>query len=115
MKVLYLFATALLGLASSFSARAQTPAPSELPTAAPAASTAPRTIMVNPVPASATSPTSPETARPLYTNGVPARDVDAGPQHINRLYGGKAAVSGSYNTRSINRKRSTTTTTATQP
>ncbi|TDN37143.1 hypothetical protein [Hymenobacter sp. UV11] len=108
MKVLYLFATALLGLASAFSAHAQTPAARSLPVAAPASSTAPRTIMVQPVPTSATTPTSPETARPLYTNGVPARDVDAGPQHINRLYGGKAAVSGSHETRSLNRKRTTT-------
>ncbi len=109
MKVQYLFATTLLGLASSFSARAQTPAAGSLPATAPASSTAPRTILANPVPTSATTPTSPETARPLYTNGVPARDVDAGPQHINRLYGGKAAVSGSHETRSLNRKRTTTT------
>jgi len=110
MKVQYLFATALLGLAIAFSAHAQTPAAGSLPATAPAPSAVPRTILANPVPTSATTPTSPETARPLYTNGVPARDVDAGPQHINRLYGGKAAVSGSHETRSLNRKRTTTTT-----
>ena len=113
MKTFFLGA-ALLGLAGSFSARAQTTGGS-LPTAAPARSAAPRRVSTTPVPTSATVPTSPETNRPLYSNGVPARDVDAGPQHINRLYGGKAAVSGSQNKRSLNRKRSTTTTTATQP
>ena len=115
MNIQILSGAALLGLASFIPTRAQTPAAGSLPTTSPAPSTAPRTLMVNPVPTSATSPTSPETSRPLYTNGVPARDVDAGPQHINRLYGGKAAVSGSYNTRSLNHKRTTTTTTATQP
>lgn len=109
MKVQILFGASLLGLAGFFPAHAQTPAPGSLPAAAPASSTAPRTIMANPVPTSATTPTSPETARPLYTNGVPARDVDAGPQHVNRLYGGKAAVSGSHETRSLNRKRTATT------
>ena len=116
MKIqILLFAAVLLGLASLVPAHAQTPAAGSLPATAPASGTAPRTRMARPVPTSATSPTSPETARPLYPNGVPARDVDAGPQHIDRLYGGKAAVTGSHNTRSINRKRSTTATTATQP
>ncbi len=116
MKLRYFFATALLGLASCLAAHAQAPTVTRPPAApAPAAGSLPGNVMANPVPASATSPTSPETANPLYTNGVPARNIDGGTQRANQLYGGKAAVSGSHNTRSLNHKRTTTPTTATQP
>ncbi|MGI4734474.1 MAG: hypothetical protein ACRYG7_04775 [Janthinobacterium lividum] len=113
-----LFGAALLGVASCLSARAQAPrvsSPSAATVApAPAPGQAPADIMARPVPANATNPTSPESASPMYTNGMPpARNIDAGTQRADQpVYGnGKPAIPGSYNTRSINRKRTATTTT----
>ena len=111
MNMRYLFGATLLGLASCFSARAQAPVVGSTPAATPAAGTAPSNVMANPVPASATTPTSPETAAPLYSNGVPTRNVDAGTQRADQpVYGnGEPAVTGSHATRSLNRKRTSTT------
>jgi len=109
-----LLGAALLGLASCLSARAQAPRISRPPAAAPAPAPGqvPTDVMARPVPANATTPTSPESASPLYTNEMPpARNIDAGSQRADQpVYGnGKPAIPGSYNTRSINRKRTTTT------
>gem|GEM_PF-3479106 len=109
-----LLGAALLGLASCLSARAQAPrvsSPSAATVApAPAPGQVPADIMARPVPASATTPTSPETARQLYTNGMPpARNIDAGTQRADQPRRVNAAVTGSQNKRSLNRKRTATT------
>lgn len=117
MRTRYFLGAVLLGVVSCFSARAQAPVVSSTPaTAAPATTTTPPTnVMANPVPANATTPTSPLTADPLYSGGtsLPARNLDGGTQRADQPRAGRAAVPGSQDKRSLNRKR--TGTTITQP
>ncbi|RZK47789.1 MAG: hypothetical protein EOO59_17410, partial [Hymenobacter sp.] len=72
MKTPTLLAAALLGLALSHPALAQSTKPATLATGQPGTLTGP--MPANPVPANATTPTDAEGA--IYSNGVPARNVD---------------------------------------
>lgn len=108
MNTLGLFAAALLGLAASLSARAQTPT-----VAPPAASTGtalggtslPSAAPPGRVPASATTPTG--ISGQLYPNGeVPTRNVNGGTQRADQPRRGRAAVTGSQPTKSLGKGRS---------
>jgi hypothetical protein len=125
MKTSHFFAAALLGLATSFSAHAQTPvvgAPGAIGTpgapATPAAgmgtivpgqpgTMAPGTVGTGVVSPNATTPMS-TTGGTLYPNGgVPTRNVDGGTLRADQPMA-NPAVPGSQPTRSLNRSRTTT-------
>jgi len=140
MKTSQIFGLALLGLASSFSAHAQTPvvgagAPgATMGTGAPGTIGAPGNVMApgtatpgvgtampgqnttlgGTVPASATTPIGSSGA--MYPNGTPTRNMDGGTQRADQPMGGNPAVTGSQQTRSLNRNRTTNRSTgATRP
>jgi len=108
MNTRHFFGAALLGLAGSFSAYAQTPATGTAGTA-PVASPGtdlPTAPPPGAVPANATTPMG--TSGQLYPNGVPARTTDGATQRADQPVGGSPAVTGSQPTRTLNRKRTTT-------
>ena len=115
MKTPSLFAAALLGLAASLSAHAQTPTVAMPTVAKPAASTGtlpggtslPSAPPPGMVPANATTPTG--ISGQLYPNGeVPLRNVNGGTQRADQPRRGRAAVSGSQQTKSLGKGRSAT-------
>jgi hypothetical protein len=133
MKTTHLFAVALLGLATSFTAHAQTPVvgapgamstpgspattgtvvPGQTGTALPGAGvgtvTGAGTVSPNATTPIGTSGTT------MYPNGVPARNVDGGTLRSDQPVG-NPATSGSQPTRTLNnRTRTTTTGTSTRP
>jgi hypothetical protein len=135
MKTSHFFAAALLGLATSFSAHAQTPvvgAPGAIGTPGAPATSANGAGTIVPgqpgmsgmgagagvVTPNATTPMSTTGGGALYPNGgVPARNVDGGTLRADQPMS-NPAVSGSQSTRSINRSRTTTpsrSTTNTRP
>ena len=107
MNTRHLFGAALLGLATSFSALAQTPASTTAP--APVArpgTDLPTAMPPGEVPANATMPMG--TSGQLYPNGVPARNLNGATQRADQPVGGSPAVTGSQPTRTINKRRTNT-------
>lgn len=127
MKVSHFFAAALLGLATTFSAHAQTPvvgAPGAIGT--PGAPATPvngagtvvpgqpgtmgtSTVGTGIVPPNATTPMGTTSGTMYPSGGVPARSVDGGTLRTDQPMA-NPAVSGSQPTRSINRSRTNSTT-----
>lgn len=127
MKVSHFFAAALLGLATTFSAHAQTPvvgAPGAIGT--PGAPATPvngagtvvpgqpgtmgtSTVGTGIVPPNATTPIGTTGGTMYPSGGVPVRSVDGGTLRTDQPMA-NPAVSGSQPTRSINRSRTNSTT-----
>ncbi|MGI4735972.1 MAG: hypothetical protein ACRYG7_12425 [Janthinobacterium lividum] len=110
MKTPSLFAAVLLGLTFSLSARAQTPTVATPATSAgttPVGTSLPSAPPPGMVPANATTPTG--ISGQLYPNGqVPTRNVNGGTQRADQPQLGRAAVTGSQQTKSLSKDRTST-------
>lgn len=108
------FGAALLGLAVNFSAHAQVPATgmpgAVVPSGSPATRNAGAVVPGQPTlsnTGSLPTGTVPQGAVPTgtYPGSLPARNLDGGTQRADQPRGTNPAVTGSQQTRSLNRKR----------